>query len=317
MARVDSVDAPVALCLDVDGTIHRHGSVFVESLALLAYDGGLDLSSADREAIRTILGTVAEYAGGERSRRRWLRVIDVCDAVAATGLGRPVARILGALIRTRARRATASPPGGDASEYRAMQRRVLDAYGQFLDGRPTRSVATAFERVIDRHLRVDDAVRRTLSREGVKTTLVTDIPTHVAAAYAGLLGTAVDTIGTTFAVTAGRFTGEYDFVAKGPAVEQYRAERDPAVLVAAGDSTADLAMASAADIFLAVEGRGAITKTIPEQYRTIGLQDLGPAALDPPPDVVEVPRDVSLSYALDRVLDTVGTAGLTDGHCRL
>ena len=299
----------VGLCLDVDGTVHRHGSIFVEALALVPYASDLRIDDTDRASLREVLGAVAAYAGGDRSRRRWLGALRVCDALAAIGFERPVARALAGLIRRRAKRASSSS-AGNTGDYRAMQRRILDRYGAFLDGRRRERIERAFEQVVTSHLRVDPATSRTLAdfAESVEldVVLVTDVPTHVARPYAGLLGEGVDVVGTDFETAEGRFTGDYAFVEKGPAVEALRAERGWDYTLTAGDSGNDLPMAAVADLFLAVDGRGTVREQLPADYRTVETRAVRSGSLSADTDAVLVPRTVSFADALRTTMDGLG-----------
>lgn len=311
----------VALTLDVDGTVHRHGSIFVETLALLPYAGDISLDEADRDILRDVLGSVAAYAGGDRSRRRWLGVLRICDVLAAAGLGRPVARLLAGLVRYRARRASASATAGDASDYREMQRRILDRYGTFLDGRRRDRVQGAFERVIERHLRVDPAVRRVIADLAtvvdLDVVLVTDVPTHIARPYAALLGDEIDVVGTDFATSDGRFTGEYTFVDKGAAVDRLRTERRWGYALAAGDSANDLPMAAAADLLVAVAGRGNLIAELPPAYRSVEVSALRSGGLPADTDAVIVPRETSVADALRKTFAALGVDAGEPGEQRL
>ncbi|WP_135664312.1 haloacid dehalogenase-like hydrolase [Halorhabdus rudnickae] len=302
----------VALVLDIDGTVHRHGSIFVESLALLPYVGDISLDEADRDTLRDVLGSVAAYAGGDRSRRRWLGMIRVCDVLAAAGLGRPVARLLAGLVRYRARRASASATAGDAGDYREMQRRILDRYGTFLDGRHRERVQGAFERVVERHVRVDPEIRRVIadlaSVVDLDVVLVTDVPTHIARPYAASLGDEIDVIGTDFATSDGRFTGEYTFVDKGAAVDRLHTEREWEYVLAAGDSANDLPMAAAADLLMAVAGRGNLLAELPAEYRSIELSALRTTQLAADTDAIIVPRETSVTDALRQTFTALGVS---------
>ncbi|WP_136690087.1 HAD family hydrolase [Halorhabdus amylolytica] len=305
-----SADDRVALALDVDGTVHRHGSVFVESLALLPYAGDISLDETDRDTLRDVLGSVAAYAGGDRSRRRWLAVIRVCDALAAAGLERPVARLLAGLVRYRARYASTSESAGDAGDYREMQRRILDRYGTFLDGRRRERVERAFQRVLERHFRVDPALRRALADLAtvvdLDVVLLTDVPTHIARPYAALLGDDVEVVGTDFATIDGRFIGKYTFVGKGATVDRLRAERGLDYVLAAGDSANDLPMAAAADLLLAVAGRGNLLTELPPEFRSIEVSAVRTTGLPADTDAVLVPRETSVADALRTTVTALG-----------
>ncbi|WP_158855043.1 HAD family phosphatase [Halorhabdus sp. CUG00001] len=292
----------VGLCLDIDGTIHRHGSIFVETLAVLPYASELPLSDADRAAIRNVLGAVADYAGGDRSRDRWLGALRGCDALAAMGLDAIVARVLAKAIRLRARGASRSGPTGDGADYRSMQTQVLDAYGQLLRDKRAEQIDDAVTAALGLAVRVDERLQETLRERGVDVVLVTDVPTHVATQYAQLIDDRVRVVGTDFETRDGRFTGEYSFVQKGPAVERLRNRRDWDYVIAAGDSASDLPMARAADLFLAVAGRGNVIEELPAESRTVSAEALGADQLDRSTDVVTVPREMALGTALERTM---------------
>lgn len=180
----------VGLCLDVDGTVHPHGSIFVETLALVPYASDLAIERSGRDTLRDVLGT------------------------------------------------------------------------------------------------------------------------HIARPYAGLLGETVDVVGTDFATADGRFTGEYAFVEKGPTVEQLRTERDWDYTVAAGDSATDLPMAAAADLFLAVAGRGAVTDDIPAEFQTVSESTVRTSGLPKNGDAILVERATNLGDALRLTLGALGVDGV-------
>lgn len=49
----------IGACLDINGTIYRSGSVFIEMLVFLPYTDGITLSPAERRHRRTALTAVA------------------------------------------------------------------------------------------------------------------------------------------------------------------------------------------------------------------------------------------------------------------
>lgn len=300
----------VGLCLDVDGTIHRHGSIFVESLAVLPYASDLPIEGRERELLTEALGTVAAYAGQDQSRRRWLGALRVCDVFDRVGLGSVAAHVLVRLIRYRATQASGAPATGETEGYRDMQRRILDQYGAFLEGRRRDRTERAFEQVASSHLRAEPSIRETLAAltaaADIDVVLVTDVPTHIARPYAGLVGAGVDAVGTDFETVEGRFTGDYTFIKKGAEVERMRAERGWDYVLAAGDSANDLPMAAAADLFVAVAGRGNVGDDLPSDYRTIEASEIRPGKLPSGTDAIRVPQATSLADVLETTFGALG-----------
>jgi phosphoserine phosphatase len=287
MSGPPTSDAPaVGCCLDVDGTLHRSGSVFVETLAFLGYGDTLALDAEARRYRREVIGAVAEYDGGPAKRRRWEWALKVLDALAQVGGKRLAGATLSGLARLHDARSEDRLPetaadGGRArhGEYRAMQRRVLDAYGNLLAGMDQETVERAARDAVERHVGVDLCVERAIAvaraEADAEVFLVTDAPVHAARAYADVLfGEPDNAIGTRFAVDdAGRFTGEYELVDKGRAAERLRAERGWEFVVAAGDSAVDLRMASAADAFLAVDGEGDVERALDDPTAAVDLPE--------------------------------------------
>lgn len=303
----------VGFCLDVDGTLHRSGSVFVETLARLGYGGALPLEAADRQHRRDVIGTVVEYGAGPESRRRWERIMWALDAVAGRG-GEPIAAAAVSAIergrtllpdradrddgphRTSAHRAD----GDEGLDYRTMQREALDAYGRVIEGRRRDAVERAAAATVAAHVSTDPAVAATVERlqaAGATVCLVTDAPGHAARAYADQLTGDPDRVAATryHVDDDDRYTGEYTIVDKEAAARRFRAAGDWKRLVAAGDSVVDLQMGAVADRFLAVAGEGGLLAALDE-----------PAGPDPPDcEVVRVERDDPLASALWESLSAV------------
>ncbi len=306
----------VGFCLDVDGTLHRSGSVFVETLAHLGFCGALDLDAAERRHRRDVIGTVVEYDAGRRARRRWEGVLRGLDAVAVAGAPPLSDAVVSGLERIHAALPADSDPArrhaqradGDGLDYRTMQRRALDAYGRLIAGRRPVTVQRAARAVVARHVATDPAVEAGLERlraAGASVCLVTDAPAHAARAYARELPVAVEGVaGTRYAVDAdGRFTGAYDVVDKGAAARRFRRAGEWERLIAAGDAVVDLAMAPSADLFLAVAGEGGLPAALD-----------APAGPDPPDcELVRVGPDRDLVPALVDALETVTDRPLAAG----
>jgi phosphoserine phosphatase len=296
----------VGFCLDVDGTLHRSGSVFVETLARLGFDGAMTMGAADRRHRREVIGTVVEYGAGPDSRRRWERIMWALDAVAGRG-GEPLAAAaVSAIERGRALlpdrapdddvqpRTSAHRADGDGGlDYRTMQRRALDAYGRVIEGRRREHVERAARETVAAHVSTDPEVAATVERlqaAGATVCLVTDAPAHAARAYAEqLTGDPARVAATRYHVDDDdRYTGEYTVVDKGAAARTFRASGDWDRLVAAGDAVVDLEMGAEADRFLAVAGEGGLLTALD-----------APAGPDPPDcEVVRVERDESVAPAL-------------------
>ncbi|MFC7167559.1 haloacid dehalogenase-like hydrolase [Halospeciosus flavus] len=298
------MDGRIGLCLDVDGTVYREGSVFVETMGYVQFSPLLDVAGDDRRALREALGAVATFRGGERARQTFSLAFRLLDAVQSVFGDGAAARALRWFVR--AQHARTGSTDAESTDYREMQRTVLDAYGRFLRRRRPERVHAAAERVAEKWLPVDERFVSRFDDDGtVEPFLVTDVPEHVAAAYAARLTGEPDwTAATTCSVADGRFTGDYSVVEKRAAVERLRETRSWEYVVAAGDSPVDREMADAADVFLGVEGvSGDGPFTDDAEALALPADPVHvEAAMDANRPLV-VPHDVPLVDALDAVLD--------------
>jgi phosphoserine phosphatase len=329
----------LGVCLDIDGTVYRSGSVFVETLAFLPYADGISLSRADRRHRRTALTAVADYHGGPAGKAKWTGVLTAIDAIRVVGAEGLSESVLSALARRRTERSsrTDSASGGEGrssaregqssadgpersdgparsgdGDYRAMSEAILRAYGAFLRGKRPADVEAAVAELVERRCPVESRLRETLDRlarrEDADLLLVTDAPDHVATAYARKLGDAVDVVGTAYEVESGRYTGAFDRADKGETVARLRADRGWSYVVAAGDSPADAVMARDADLFLAVAGQSDDPRALPG-IDAVALADSTAhlrERLTPARSAVRVPREEPFERALRTALGAVG-----------
>lgn len=289
----------VGLCLDIDGTVYREGSAFVEVLLRLpdAPECGL---AAERGRLRRALGTVGRYRGGWSTALRWRAALRAVDAVRTVGGERAASAALDGLRRFESRRKPR--PGGDpahgAAAYKRMRESLLSRYGEAIAGEDATALRAATTRILRERRPIDPGTATTLAgaaRAGVDLALVTDMPAHVAEPFAeAVVDAPVRAVrATRFGVDgAGRFTGSFDTVDKGEAVaalcERFGWERT----VAAGDTVRDLPMAGPADTFVAVGGQGQLRESLSDPLV------FGTDSHDSPPETVYVPRDQPLAAAL-------------------
>lgn len=308
----------VGLCLDVDGTTYRTGSVFVEALAYLPYADAVTLSRSERRHRRTALLAVAGYRSELLARIKWQWTLWVLDALRVGGADSLSETVLTALARRTAdhqrdgsRRSSGPPPAPSPGAYRSMRQTVLSAYGRLLRGKRATDVERTVADVVARRCPVDPQLRATLDhvvRESeTDLYLITDAPEHVATAYArNLCGDAARVIGTSYETDGrGRYTGRYDPVDKGDAVAQLRADRQWEFVVAAGDSAADATMADAANVFLAVAGQGDLRDRLTGVSLRGSVRDVR-LRLGAGSGVVRVRRDEDFATALATTLRAVG-----------
>ena len=305
----------IGVCLDVDGTIYRSGSVFVETLGYLPFATDLSIDDADERRLRAALSAVAGYRGGRLARVKWTGVFSILGALSAYGGDDLPEAILARLIDRRSER-SADGSGRALSrrnapgDYWSMQRDVLAAYGGFLRGRDHRTVERAIEAVVADRCPIDPSIRDVLEEIApapeTDLALVTDMPAHVATAYAEQLSGEVPVAATTYEIDAdGRYTGRFETVGKNEAVADLRAARDWSHVVAAGDSVADLPMAEEADVFLAVAGQGNIAGHLDGRPSSEAAIDRAEPRAREPADVVRVAPDERLAPVLRDVLPTV------------
>lgn len=277
-ADPDGDERRLGVCLDIDGTVYRSGSVFVESLGFLPYAADVSTDDADARHLRTALAAVAEFRGGTVGKVKWLGVFSVLDLLRTAGANRVSEALLDGLVERRAERSLEGDGRSSGTrperlrpralgDYRSMQRTVLTAYGRFLRGKRAEVVERAVEEIVAERCRVDPGLEALLSDvsadPAAEVALVTDMPEHVASAYARTLDAEAVVRGTRFETDAeGRYTGRFETVDKGATVARLRADRGWTRVVAAGDSSVDLAMADEAEVFLAVAGQGDISRRL-------------------------------------------------------
>jgi phosphoserine phosphatase len=265
--------APVTgLCLDVDGTLYRDGSVFIETIARLPH-AAVDWSAADRAALRRTVGVVGDYHGGRWTARRWRLTLGLVGLVGRVG-GPDTA--VAALERLRELQARVddprSGPARDRStaDYERMRASVLETYGAAVAGHRRATLVEAVAGVLADGDPVDGPTATTLRELAgprLEVALVTDMPAHVAEPFAeSVLGVPTVAVAATRFGTDGdgRLTGGIEPVRKGRAVAALRERRGWSRVVAAGDSVPDLAMREHAGQFIAVGGQGRIREALPE-----------------------------------------------------
>lgn len=315
----------VGICLDLDGTAYRSGSVFVETMAVLPHAPGFDPPEDDRRHLRRALSAVAAYSGGRTTAIRWELTMAALDALTAFGAAPVSRRLLARIVDRRAGRASedgvdgaldepsrSARPPVDPSSYRRLRYRLLATYGAFLRGRRTTEIERLVEGVVDAHVPVDRPLQAVLERAGretdVETYLVTDAPDHVARAYARKLTGDPDRVcATGFETDEGRFTGAFEPVNKRRTIDRLRAERGWEYVVAAGDSAVDVPMATVANLFFPVCGQGDVDARFDDLVPILptSIERLR-GTLDRNRNAIVVPADEDLSRVLTTGLRAVG-----------
>jgi Phosphoserine phosphatase len=269
----------IGLCLDIDGTLYRGGSVFVEALPWLA--GGSWTRPSDRAHLRATVGAVARHHGG------WLRevvtrgLLSGVDTLRAAGADRAAETALETLSRLPA----PSANGGTQSDRgrKRLRECLLTEYGAAVADRPAaairRGLAAVFAKGPDKPVpSLPDRLVSTLSEiatRGVDIALVTDAPAHVAQAFADSameLGRIVTVVGTQYDRVDGVFTGEFTRIHKGKMISELADRRGWDRVIAGGDTARDLAMAERADRFVAVEGHGDIRGQVAPRGEAPGIE---------------------------------------------
>ncbi len=265
----ENVDNNVGLCLDVDGTLYRRGSVFVEALPWLT--GAAWTRSTDRAHLRAAVAAVMRHYGGSLRGMVTRGLLSAVDSLRMLGCNQTAKAALKMLSQL-------SGPHGNGNTYPHRNRErehlhklLLSEYGAAVADRPVtivrRSLATVFH---DRHdgavPSLPDRLVTTLSEiatDDVSVALVTDAPAHVAQAFTestAELNDAVSVVGTQYDRVDGIFTGDFTRIDKGEVITELADRQGWDWVIAGGDTTRDLAMAQRADRFIAVEGHGDIRR---------------------------------------------------------
>ncbi|ERH04815.1 MAG: phosphoserine phosphatase [Halorubrum sp. J07HR59] len=267
------------LCLDIDGTLYRGGSVFVEALPWLA--GASWTRASDRAHLRATVGAVAHHHGGqlrEVATRGLLSGVDTLRAAGADQAAKTALETLSGLPTPSA--------DGDAQSDRGRERlreRLLTEYGAAVADRPAAVIRRSLEAVFRNEPAepvpsLPDQLVTTLSdiaTTGVDIALVTDAPAHVARAFADSttrLDGIVTIVGTRYDRVDGVFTGEFTRIHKGDIIAELADRQGWDRVIAGGDTARDLAMAKPADRFIAVEGHGDIRGRITPRDETTRIE---------------------------------------------
>lgn len=260
----DNGETHTGICSDIDGTLYRQGSVFVEVLASLAVQSTL-FDPAARSRLREAVGTVGAFYGGSFARWRWEQALRGVAELRRRSSAETAARTLDVLRTVRERLDGVVPEAdsrADPVARAAFQRRLLTQYGEAIDGQDRAALSRAVRSTLRDVQPIDRRTGAALARltgGGAEVALVTDMPSHVAEAFAH---TVVDcpvasVRGTTFRTDdSGTFTGDYEPIEKGAVVETLVGTQNWEYTLAAGDTDRDAAMAPHVDTFLAVAGHG-------------------------------------------------------------
>lgn len=267
----EDVNNNVGLCLDIDGTLYRGGSVFVEALPWLA--GAAWTQSTDRTHLRAAVAAVMRHYGGPLQEVATRGLLSAVDGLRVLGCNQTAEAALKMLSELSGPNANGN---GDTELYESREREhlrelLLSEYGAAVADRPVtivrRSLATVFHHRRDGAVpSLPDRLVTTLSEiatDDVGVALVTDAPAHVAQAFTegtAELNDAVSVVGTQYDRVDGVFTGDFTRVDKGEVITELADRRGWDWVIAGGDTTRDLAMAQRADRFIAVEGHGDIRR---------------------------------------------------------
>lgn len=260
------------LCLDIDGTLYRQGSVFVETVAALSVHSPLFGPQA-RASLREAVGIVGEFHGSRFTRWRYERTLRGLAVLRRRVGSAAAARAFDWLRAIRERVDGVSGDwerGADPAARAAFQQRLLERYARAIAGQDSTHVAEAVRSVLSGLQPIDRGTATALSwlgDRGVDLVLITDMPSHVAEAFAEtVIDVPVASVaGTTFRTDeSGAFTGDYATIDKGAVVEDLVDDREWAYTLAAGDTERDAAMAPHVDTFLAVAGHGGVRRATEE-----------------------------------------------------
>ncbi len=283
----------IGVCLDIDGTIYRSGSVFVETLIRLPDAPGCSFTAGERAQLRTALGTVGRYQGGRMTAWRWRSSLRLVDTLRGLGMETTATELLARFLAAQAWLDAVTPTRGERTsegDYETLRSTLLHQYGTAVAGHDRASVVRGVEALFRRLNLITAGVSKVCAdarQAGIDLALVTDMPAHIARPYAEMTlgGSAQAVVGTKFNVKEDRFTGAFDAVDKGAAVKRLRDRNDWEFVIAAGDTGRDLAMARAADHFIAVSGQGHIRSQLDD-----------PVVLDPNSRSRPNVRDTPTSY---------------------
>lgn len=268
-------DDRVGLCVDIDGTLYRESSVFVEVVSALAVRSPA-LERSARARLRETIGLVGEFHGTAATRWRWEQTLRGLERLRQYAGRHTAGEAFQLLQRLRGRLegwvpAADARAGGDPAARERFQHRLLGTYGQAISGAEQTTLAMAGRDQLRRLQPVDPRTNQALVRlasAGVDIALITDMPTHIAAAFADVVLDApvVAVCGTQFKTDpAGAFTGAYDRIDKGRRLKRISTDHDWETTVAAGDTDRDAAMAPHADAFLAVAGHGGVHRALADK----------------------------------------------------
>ncbi|ESS10553.1 MAG: haloacid dehalogenase-like hydrolase [uncultured archaeon A07HR60] len=223
----DNEKHDTGLCLDIDGTLYRGGSVFVEALPWLA--GASWTRASDRAHLRATVGAVARHHGGQLREVATRRLLSGVDTLRTAGADRAAETALKTLSGLPTPSANGGTQSGRGRER--LRERLLTEYGAAVADRPAaaicRSLAAVFKKGPDEPVpSLPDRLVTTLSEiatRGVDIALVTDAPAHVARAFADSttrLDGIVTIVGTRYDRVDGVFTGEFTRIHKGDIIAE-------------------------------------------------------------------------------------------------
>jgi hypothetical protein len=301
-----------ALCLDIDGTLYRDGSVFIESISYLPFVQSGHWSPTDRRMLRRAVGLVGGYYGNIWTEKRWQMTLRVVDILQRTGNNKLALSLLDTLRELQARLNSVitseyslnSPSTGNYNEMRIS---LLNKYAKAITTHHRADVRTAVENAISRCTLIDDTTATALedittSLSSSELVLITDMPTLIAEMFASeAIAAPVETVVATKFETdqRNRFTGEFQSINKSKMIKVLNKRYNWDRVIAAGDTVRDLEMQSTADQFIAVSGQGRIDEHLQEPYVTASKSNANPIDGS---DNVYVPRDVSLGMVLRRAI---------------
>lgn len=305
-------DSKTALCLDIDGTLYRGGSVFIESLSYLPFVQSGHWSPTDRHVLRQAIGLVGRYYGNAWTEKRWQITLRIVDLLQRIGTDEIALSSLDTLREFQTQLNSVIDPeytfnSPSASDYDEMRISLLTTYAKAITTHHQSELRTAINDIISRCTLIDKTTATALedistSSSSLDIILITDMPTTIAETFASeaIEAPIQTTVATRFETDqTERFTGEFHSINKSEMLTTLDEQHDWDRIVAAGDTVRDLRMRSIADRFIAVSGQGQINEYLQKPYVT--ATGSNPEIINNSRDVY-VPSEVPLGVVLRALL---------------
>lgn len=303
-----------ALCLDIDGTLYRGGSVFIESISYLPFVQSGHWSPTDRRILRQAVGLVGRYYGNPWTEKRWRITLRTVDLLQRLGDGELALSLLDTLREVQTQINTVIDPkytfnSPSTNSYDEMRISLLKKYAKAITTHRRGELRTAMKQALSRFALIDNPTAAALedittSTSSVELVLITDMPATIANIFASkAIEVPIQVVVATKFETdqTGRFTGDFDSINKSRMLTALDEQHNWDHVIAAGDTVRDLRMQSTADQFIAVSGQGRINEHLQEPYVTVS--ESNPESIHESHDVY-VPKEVPLGVVLRTVIST-------------